>query len=84
MPSPRFDPTVNLGHLLTFVGFVVAGFTAWSAVRTEIATVRVQMSSMEQRLDQLANVVVQNTRIEVQLSELGRRVEYLEQASRTP
>lgn len=84
MPSLRFDPTVNLGHMLTFVGFIMTGFTAWSAVRTEIATVRVQMTGMEQRLDQLANVVVQNTRIEVQLSELNRRVEYLEQVSRTP
>jgi len=28
----RFDPTVNLGHLITFVGFLVAIFTAWSTL----------------------------------------------------
>jgi hypothetical protein len=25
----KFDPTISLGHLLTFVGFIVAIFTAW-------------------------------------------------------
>jgi hypothetical protein len=29
---PRFDPTINLGHLLTFVGFMLAGFGAWSTL----------------------------------------------------
>jgi hypothetical protein len=28
----RFDPTINLGHLLTFVGFMLAGFGAWSTL----------------------------------------------------
>lgn len=25
----KFDPTINLGHVLTFIGFLVAIFTAW-------------------------------------------------------
>lgn len=28
----RYDPTVNLGHILTFVTLVAAGFGAWSAI----------------------------------------------------
>lgn len=28
----RFDPTINLGHLITFVGFLLAGFGAWSTL----------------------------------------------------
>lgn len=28
----RFDATVNLGHILTFVGFILAGFTAWTTL----------------------------------------------------
>lgn len=28
----KFDPTVNLGHVLTFVGFIVAGFGAWATL----------------------------------------------------
>lgn len=34
--KPRFDPTVNLGHLLTFLGFVVMGFGAWSTVDSRL------------------------------------------------
>lgn len=26
----KFDPTINLGHVLTFLGFIIAGFGAWS------------------------------------------------------
>lgn len=25
----RFDPTVNLGHVLTFIGFILTGFMAF-------------------------------------------------------
>lgn len=28
----RFDATVNLGHIITFVGFLAAGFGAWSSI----------------------------------------------------
>lgn len=33
---PRFDPTINLGHLLTFVGFIAAGFGAWATLDSRI------------------------------------------------
>jgi len=29
---PRFDPTINLGHLITFVGFLATGFGAWATL----------------------------------------------------
>jgi hypothetical protein len=28
----RFDATINLGHIITFVGFLLAGFGAWSTL----------------------------------------------------
>lgn len=27
-----FDPTINAGHVLTFISLVVAGFAAWSTI----------------------------------------------------
>ena len=27
-----FDPTINLGHVLTFVGFLIAGSAAWGSL----------------------------------------------------
>lgn len=32
----RFDPTVNLGHILTFVGFLLAGLGAWTMLDKRI------------------------------------------------
>ena len=32
-----FDPTINLGHILTFVSLVVAGFASWSALNTRLS-----------------------------------------------
>lgn len=38
-PKPRitFDPTINLGHILTFLSLVIAGALAWAALNTRLA-----------------------------------------------
>lgn len=46
-----FDPTINLGHVLTFVGFLAAGFSAYS-------TLDKRMTLVEQH----AAVVVERSR----------------------
>lgn len=28
----RFDPTINLGHVITFIGFIVAIFVSWTTL----------------------------------------------------
>lgn len=35
----KFDPTVNLGHVLTFVGFMASGLIAYSALEKRVALV---------------------------------------------
>jgi hypothetical protein len=37
----RFDPTVNLGHILTFVGFLLAGLGAWTMLDKRIVVLEV-------------------------------------------
>ena len=32
----KFDATINLGHILTFIGFLIAGFISWSTVDKRI------------------------------------------------
>lgn len=34
-----FDPTINAGHILTFLGFIGAGFGAYSALDKRVAVV---------------------------------------------
>lgn len=53
----RFDPTINLGHLLTFVGFLATGMAAYSDLRERIAVqaVRIQAAEMEAAAEKIRN-----------------------------
>ena len=35
----KFDATINLGHILTFVGFLLAGFGAWSTLDKRLTVI---------------------------------------------
>ena len=35
----KWDATVNLGHILTFVGFMLAGFGAWSTLDKRVTII---------------------------------------------
>lgn len=34
----NWDPTINLGHMLTFAGFMIAGFSAWVNLSMRVTT----------------------------------------------
>lgn len=82
-PRVRFDPTVNLGHVLTFVGFIVAGFGAWATLDKRLVVLeenrRTQVlvdQSQDQRYSYM-NESVQKLlqRIEVQVDRLNNRLD---------
>ena len=45
----KFDPTINLGHVLTFVGFIATGSLAYFDLRERIAVhdIRIQQIDTE-------------------------------------
>jgi hypothetical protein len=45
----KFDPTINLGHVLTFVGFVVAGFIAYQALEKRVLILETNQQRQELR-----------------------------------
>ncbi len=45
----RFEPTINLGHVLTFVGFLMTIAAGWQAMSTRVALVEQRTSAIEQR-----------------------------------
>jgi len=47
----RFDPTINLGHVLTAVGFLTAGFAAYSDVDKRITSQDVRINAQEKELE---------------------------------
>lgn len=44
-----FDPTINLGHVLTFIGFLVTGFSAYSALDKRVTLVEQQATVVVER-----------------------------------
>lgn len=53
----RFDPTINLGHVLTFLGFLATGMAAYSDLKERIAVqaVRIQAAEMEAAAEKIRN-----------------------------
>jgi uncharacterized coiled-coil protein SlyX len=79
----KFDATVNLGHILTFVGFLVAGFGAWSTmdkrviVLEETRTYQKQIDAMQdgKLLESLAQMKDLMARLEKQVDRLADKQE---------
>lgn len=44
-----FDPTINLGHILTFIGFLATGFGAYSTLDKRLAVQEIRSVEMETR-----------------------------------
>lgn len=66
--SPRFDPTVNLGHIITLAGFLFAMGGGWYLTEH-------RLSSMERNFDELWTVVIDNARTDERLKDYGRRLD---------
>jgi uncharacterized protein involved in tellurium resistance len=73
-PSPTpprsltFDPKINAGHLLTFAGFLISGFVAYSALDKRVTIVEQRTVTTEQRIAE------QDSRTNATLAEIKRDV----------
>lgn len=66
-PDPgriRFDRTINLGHVLTFIGFIVTGMIGWSAMDKRVAVLE------EARKVQEARDIAQDGRLSEKMGEI--------------
>ena len=65
----KFDPTINAGHLLTFAGFLVSGFIAYSTLDKRVAVVETRTIMTDQRAQE------QEARTNSALQEIKRDVQ---------
>lgn len=70
----NFDPTINLGHVLTFVGFMVAGFGVYGNVDKRLTITEVQSAASADRAGD------QDKRIKESLQELKTDVKDVQRA----
>ena len=76
--KPVFDPTINYGHVLTALSFILAGVAAYYGMRAQLQGVDQRVAKIESTLQQLANVVVLTARQDERLIAIERRVDRLE------
>lgn len=87
MPIPKFDPTINLGHVLSIVSFIIAAIAAYHAMKADIEKLELRMVTVERSARDLASsvtkltdVIVVTARQDEQLRALRSQVERLERA----
>lgn len=68
----RFDATVNLGHLLTFAGFLIAGFGAWTTLDKRVVVLE-ENRKIQTQIDQSQDS--RSTDISVQIKDAMQRLE---------
>jgi flagellar capping protein FliD len=59
-----FDPTINAGHVLTFLGFMISGFVAYSTLDKRVTVIEQRAGTIEERADE------QDARIKDSLGEI--------------
>ena len=78
---PVFDPTINYGHVLTALSFVLAAIGAYYGMRAEMTGMDLRIAKIEITLQQLANVVVLTARQDERIVAIERRLDRVEQIS---
>lgn len=90
MPRPKFDPTVNLGHVLSILSFIGMAVAAYYAMKSDIQAVELRMVTVEKTTSELANsmtrltdVVVSAARQDERMNALTTRIERIERERRS-
>lgn len=72
----RFDPTINLGHVLTFIGFLLTALLTWSSMDKRVTVLEEARKVQESRdLAQDSRLSEKMGEIRDSLTELKRGVE---------
>lgn len=70
-PSPKFDPSFNLGHVLMLVGFLVTAAGQWYLTDY-------RLSKVEEQIKGLSTVVIEYARVDERIKAQDQRIDRLE------
>ena len=69
--TPKFDPTINLGHLISLTGVTIV--VAGSLYLTDY-----RLNGLEKNVEKLSVIVIESARSDERMKDVLRRVEVLE------
>lgn len=80
-----FDATINLGHILTFIGFAIGGLGVIWALKSdvkvltrELGTMTDRLSGLEKKWDRVADAMTSIAVQESRLNSMDRRIDDLQ------
>lgn len=56
----KFDATINLGHILTFIGFIVTGFSAYTSLNNRVVTLE-DAKTMQNTIDHRQDAAIETS-----------------------
>ena len=74
----RYDGTVTLGHILTFMGFLLVGLGAYEGAKIELRSVNMRLQIVEKQIEGLPNVLTLATRQDERALQIDGRINRLE------
>lgn len=77
----RFDATINLGHILTFAGFVIAGFTAWTTLDKRLTIIE-ERAGFQAQIDQQQDVRLIENMVQIKESLTEIKAQMVRQSDR--
>lgn len=79
-----FDPTINVGQVLEFGGFVLGIIAAFFGMREGQKSLGQRLDKMEDEMGRQTNILVDMAKQGVRIDDLQRRVGNLEWPARAP
>lgn len=73
--APRFDPTINLGHIISAGSFAIMMAMGWTQLSSRMEMVEKQVAGM-------SALIERSIRTDTRVDELSRRIGDLEQRTR--
>jgi hypothetical protein len=63
----QFETTINLGQLLTAVGFIVAGMSAWYSLRNHVEVLNYKLQGLSDKTNTITDELKLQTQILIRL-----------------
>jgi hypothetical protein len=74
-----FDATINLGHLLTSAGFIIAAVSGWYSLRNHVDVLNIKLQGLSDKTNTITEELKLQTQILVRLERQEMEIGVLRQ-----
>lgn len=75
-----FDPTINLGHVITMAGVLLAMVSGWYTVRTQLTVLTLRIDTVDDEMRRITDLLQKQNEHNTRLSVLEESVRNLQRS----